>query len=287
MTAAAIIAWRDANGPFASVDQLGEVDGIGPARLDKLRDLVRCVTTAPGSRHASGPAAGARRADQLGGDRGGHPVGSVPRQCVALAVAVAATGGVGGGAWRHAEPTPGAGRGVVAVAVVGVAFAVAVGTAGGRRPSTIRSRARFGTTAAVVVTPTESPRVLRRRADDVPRHADVARRAAHRRVASSCSRSGVDYGELTAGRPAAFRARIVAADAARPVRGGADRDRRAEAGRRRALVQRAAADVRARFADAARAVLPADQAAMLPALVLGDTSAVDAARRSPSSGPPG
>jgi competence protein ComEA len=41
VTAAAIIAWRDANGRFASIDQLGEVDGIGPARLEKLRDLVR------------------------------------------------------------------------------------------------------------------------------------------------------------------------------------------------------------------------------------------------------
>jgi competence protein ComEA len=40
VTAAAIVAWRDANGRFASVDQLGDVDGIGPARLDKLRDLV-------------------------------------------------------------------------------------------------------------------------------------------------------------------------------------------------------------------------------------------------------
>ena len=40
VTAAAIIAWREANGRFTSVDQLGEVDGIGPARLDKLRDLV-------------------------------------------------------------------------------------------------------------------------------------------------------------------------------------------------------------------------------------------------------
>jgi competence protein ComEA len=38
--AAAIIAWRDANGGFASVDQLGDVDGIGPARLEKLRPLV-------------------------------------------------------------------------------------------------------------------------------------------------------------------------------------------------------------------------------------------------------
>lgn len=41
VTAAAIIAWRDANGPFTDVDQLGEVDGIGPARLTRLRDLVR------------------------------------------------------------------------------------------------------------------------------------------------------------------------------------------------------------------------------------------------------
>jgi competence protein ComEA len=40
VTAAAIIAWREANGAFAGVDQLGEVDGIGPARLEKLRALV-------------------------------------------------------------------------------------------------------------------------------------------------------------------------------------------------------------------------------------------------------
>jgi competence protein ComEA len=41
VTAAAIIAWRDANGRFTSIDQLGDVDGIGPARLEKLRELVR------------------------------------------------------------------------------------------------------------------------------------------------------------------------------------------------------------------------------------------------------
>ena len=39
--AAAIVAWRQANGKFTSVDQLGEVDGIGPARLERLRPLVR------------------------------------------------------------------------------------------------------------------------------------------------------------------------------------------------------------------------------------------------------
>ena len=41
VTAAAIVAWRQANGRFATVEQLGDVDGIGPARLDRLRALVR------------------------------------------------------------------------------------------------------------------------------------------------------------------------------------------------------------------------------------------------------
>ncbi|KQH76715.1 hypothetical protein AO501_21670 [Mycobacterium gordonae] len=41
VTAAAIVAYRQAHGRFTSVDQLGEVDGIGQARLDKLRSLVR------------------------------------------------------------------------------------------------------------------------------------------------------------------------------------------------------------------------------------------------------
>lgn len=39
--AAAIVAWRATNGKFTSVDQLAEVDGIGPARLERLRPLVR------------------------------------------------------------------------------------------------------------------------------------------------------------------------------------------------------------------------------------------------------
>ncbi|HKV18712.1 MAG TPA: ComEA family DNA-binding protein [Mycobacterium sp.] len=40
VTAAAIVAWRSANGSFTSVDQLADVDGIGPARLEKLRAQV-------------------------------------------------------------------------------------------------------------------------------------------------------------------------------------------------------------------------------------------------------
>ncbi len=39
-TAAAIVAYRDAHGPFASVDSLADVRGIGPAKLDALRSLV-------------------------------------------------------------------------------------------------------------------------------------------------------------------------------------------------------------------------------------------------------
>ncbi|WP_238558995.1 helix-hairpin-helix domain-containing protein [Rhodococcus rhodnii] len=40
VTAAAILSWRTANGRFTSIDQLAEVDGIGPARLERLRPLV-------------------------------------------------------------------------------------------------------------------------------------------------------------------------------------------------------------------------------------------------------
>ncbi|MBF6252175.1 helix-hairpin-helix domain-containing protein [Nocardia farcinica] len=40
VTARAILAWRTANGRFTAVDQLAEVDGIGPARLARLRELV-------------------------------------------------------------------------------------------------------------------------------------------------------------------------------------------------------------------------------------------------------
>jgi competence protein ComEA len=39
-TAAAIVAYRDAHGPFASVDDLLKVRGIGPAKLDAMRAQV-------------------------------------------------------------------------------------------------------------------------------------------------------------------------------------------------------------------------------------------------------
>lgn len=40
VTAQAILAWRDAHGGFTSVDELLEVDGIGPATLDQLTPYV-------------------------------------------------------------------------------------------------------------------------------------------------------------------------------------------------------------------------------------------------------
>lgn len=38
--AATIVEYRDQNGPFASVDDLMDVSGIGPATLDEIRDQV-------------------------------------------------------------------------------------------------------------------------------------------------------------------------------------------------------------------------------------------------------
>lgn len=39
--AARIVEWREANGPFTTVEELGEVSGIGDALLARLRDQVR------------------------------------------------------------------------------------------------------------------------------------------------------------------------------------------------------------------------------------------------------
>jgi comEA protein len=38
--AQAVVAWRDAHGPFHCVDDLDDVRGIGPATLDRLRPFV-------------------------------------------------------------------------------------------------------------------------------------------------------------------------------------------------------------------------------------------------------
>jgi competence protein ComEA len=38
--AATIVEYRDQNGPFASVEDLMDVSGIGPATLEEIRDQV-------------------------------------------------------------------------------------------------------------------------------------------------------------------------------------------------------------------------------------------------------
>ena len=51
--AQAIVAWRDAHGPFRRVDDLDDVRGIGPATLDRLRPFVH---VGPGRRDEAGRA---------------------------------------------------------------------------------------------------------------------------------------------------------------------------------------------------------------------------------------
>lgn len=161
--------------------------------------------------------------------------------------------------------------GLAACGVVGAGFGVAVGLraeAVDHHPIT----AAFGTTAPVTVTPTESAQslgrgrlmfrasLLRLHGDEISGRVVVFARAA-------------DFGEVMVGRPVGFSARI-----ARPTRHDLTVAVLNAAGRpavgRAGAVQEAAHAVRSRFAATVREVLPADQAAALPALVLGDTSAL-------------
>jgi competence protein ComEC len=165
------------------------------------------------------------------------------------------------------------GAGVLAIGVVGAGFGFAIALrtdAVARHPIA----AAFGTAAPVTVTPTESPLSLDRgrlmfratlqrlRADEISGRVVVFARAS-------------DFGGVMSGQPVRFTARInrparhdltvaVLNATGHPTMGQAS------------AVQRAAHTVRTRFAAAAREALPADQAAMLPALVLGDTAAVSA-----------
>jgi competence protein ComEC len=165
------------------------------------------------------------------------------------------------------------GIGLVAIGVVGAGFGFAIAlraNAVARHPIT----AAFGTAARVTVTPSESPLSLgrgrlmfrgtvRRLGDDEISGRVVVFAPAH------------TFHDVIVGQPMQFRARVtrptrhdltvaVVNAIGEPTTGGA------------APVHRAAHAVRDRFAAAARRVLPPDQAAMLPALVLGDTSTVTA-----------
>ena len=161
---------------------------------------------------------------------------------------------------------------VVAVAVLGTLFGVSVALRVAdvqHHPITVR----YGESAQVTVAATESPRNVGR--------GRMMFRAGLRELDGPADGMVVvfapiaEFGELTAGRPVTFRARIgrpMRADLTVAVLTAVGAPTMGEA----SVIRRAAAHVRARFAAAARRALPADQAAMLPALVLGDTSAVPA-----------
>ncbi|WP_201313722.1 helix-hairpin-helix domain-containing protein [Dyella sp. EPa41] len=57
--AEAIVAWREEHGPFKSVDDLGQVKGIGPATLERNRNAI-LLDDAPGNSKAAKPAAPAK-----------------------------------------------------------------------------------------------------------------------------------------------------------------------------------------------------------------------------------
>ncbi len=176
--------------------------------------------------------------------------------------------------WRggHRRPRMRAiGIGVVVVGVVGAGFGFAIAlraNAIARHPITVA----FGTAAQVAVTPTESAlslsrgRLMFRATLQQLGHDEISGRV----VVFAPAR---DFSAVMVGQPMRFRARIT-----RPTRRdltvavvnaiGAPTIGRA------GPMHRSAHAVRAAFAATARRVLPADQAAMLPALVLGDTSTV-------------
>ena len=191
----------------------------------------------------------------------------------ALLVAIAATASVW---WRSARPEAGTGvrmtaAGTVAVAVAGLGFALAIQL----RVDHARHHPivnRYGGVATVIVTPTETPRSLgggRMMFRGSLQAVDSDEMSG--RVVVFTSVGG--FTDLTAGRPAAFDARIT-----RPTRRDLTVAVLSATGEatlgEAAPIQRAAQRVRTAFAAAARTALPADQAAMLPALVLGDTSAL-------------
>jgi competence protein ComEC len=201
------------------------------------------------------------------------PVGRALAGC--CLVLAAAGGALAWQAARRADRTrlAAVGGGVLAIGVVGAGFGLAIALradAVARHPIT----AAFGTATPVTVIPTESALSLgsgrlmfratlqRVRDDPIGGRVVVFARAS-------------DFGDPMVGRPVRFTARInrpARRDLTVAVLNASGRPAVGSAG----AAQRAAHAVRDRFAAAVRDTLPADQAAMLPALVLGDTSAVTA-----------
>lgn len=188
--------------------------------------------------------------------------------CLVVAIIAAVVG------WRRGGTVIGVSAAAVAgTAVLGAGFAVAVAL----RSDAVREHPlshRFGTTSSLTVTLTESPRSLGNGRLMFPANIELLD------ITESSGRVVVfapvlGFAELSAGQPVRFRARIsrpsrrdltvaVLNVSGEPAFGDASR------------IQRAAQVVRSRFAAAARKVLPVDQAAILPGLVLGDTSSITA-----------
>lgn len=164
--------------------------------------------------------------------------------------------------------------GAAAVTLVGVGFAVAVGL----RVDHVRTHPVsqfFGQSTTVIVAPAETPRVLaggRVMFRGTLLEIDGTRSSGRVVVFAS----GPGYATLVAGQPAAFRAGV-----SHPTRRDLTTAVLAARGPptpgQPAAVHRVAHRIRALFAQAARLVLDTEQAAVLPALVLGDTSGVPAA----------
>ncbi|PEG33985.1 competence protein [Mycolicibacterium agri] len=160
----------------------------------------------------------------------------------------------------------------IAIAVTGLAFGAAVLLRvehASHHPLT----ERFGSTVTVIATPAETPRVVgggRLMFRGTLQAVDAVEMSGRVVVFASAG-----FGELSAGQPAAFKARVsrpMRRDLTVAVLSATGEPKLGEA----SPIQRAGQRVRSDFATAARAALPADQAAMLPALVLGDTSALSA-----------
>ena len=188
---------------------------------------------------------------------------------------VCAAGGVFGALlWRAGHRTSrmrAIGISLVAVGVVGTGFGCAIAlraNAVARHPVT----AAFGTAAQVAVTPSESAlSVGRGRLMFRARLQQLGQDKISGRVVVFAPAR--DFSAVMVGQPVRFRARIT-----RPTRHDltvavVNAIGEPTTGRAGPLY-RAAHAVRAAFAATARRVLPVDQAAMLPALVLGDTSMV-------------
>lgn len=161
---------------------------------------------------------------------------------------------------------------VAAVAVIGSAFAIVVALRV-HALATHPLAAHYGSTVAVTVTPAESPRPLsggRMMFWATVRAVQEAQSSGRVMVFTPA----MGYTEVSAGCPMAFRARV-----SRPKRRDLSVALLAAVGEPRlgtaSTAQRAGARVRADFAEAARLSLPPDQAAMLPALVLGDTAGLE------------